>query len=442
MLKPSFILCLIPVVHAYTVFETNCSSPTTLTNFVSAPNTRGTLGILWSSLFTIFACTWTLQHPNVPNQRDNLDAQPLGKDGGMSARWTRAKWGLESFYRSSLRMLWTIIAPELIMTAASAELMDAHTNLKDMQAIASQDRPFCKHGGFVIRGTPTRNQQHHDPYHLNGTCVLMLRMEGHITRLPDLTEAEINDKSKGDVLVKLIALGQIVWATIHIIVRAVRRLPVSPLEVAVVAFAACAVFIYGLYWGKPQRVGIAHTIRLNNTSRSHGGAIPPEVYYGIRVEVPSRVFKTIYSGVLLGILGIESEAETLPGAPISIDTDNGAVGDPLRIGGIVAIGAAVFGGLHAIAWNFAFPSAVELTLWRFASVYTAAAPLCVVLLTIFASKRDSKLGERLPGAIGFILMFGYVLARLFILVEMFRTLFFLPPGSYISTWTSNIPHLE
>jgi hypothetical protein len=35
----------------------------------------------------------------------------------------------------------------------------------------------------------------------------------------------------------------------------------------------------------------------------------------------------------------------------------------------------------------------------------------------------------------------YVLARLFLIVEMFRILCFLPPDAYLSTWATNIPHL-
>lgn len=35
----------------------------------------------------------------------------------------------------------------------------------------------------------------------------------------------------------------------------------------------------------------------------------------------------------------------------------------------------------------------------------------------------------------------YVVARLFILVELFRTLCFLPADAYVSTWTTNIPHV-
>jgi hypothetical protein len=58
--------------HAYTRFDTTCTLPTVLVNFVSSPDSRGTLDILCSCLFTIIACTWTIQHLNIPEQRNNL----------------------------------------------------------------------------------------------------------------------------------------------------------------------------------------------------------------------------------------------------------------------------------------------------------------------------------------------------------------------------------
>ena len=40
-----------------------------------------------------------------------------------------------------------------------------------------------------------------------------------------------------------------------------------------------------------------------------------------------------------------------------------------------------------------------------------------------------------------VLMTLYILARLFLMVEIFRTLCFLPPEAYVATWASNIPHI-
>jgi hypothetical protein len=36
----------------------------------------------------------------------------------------------------------------------------------------------------------------------------------------------------------------------------------------------------------------------------------------------------------------------------------------------------------------------------------------------------------------------YILARLFLIVELFRCLFFLPPSAFVSTWVSSVPHVS
>ncbi|KAL7957755.1 hypothetical protein V8C34DRAFT_324935 [Trichoderma compactum] len=432
------IFCLIPLVQAYHVFETNCSAPSTLSNYVSPPNTRGTLDILWSSLFTILACTWILQHPNISKQRDGRDPGLLGN----------ISWGLKGFYRSTMRMLWTIIAPELIMAAACEDLLDAREDNEEMQKWVEDSKGswslthsyYANMGGFVLRGRAESGGEikYHDPYHLNSKGIYALIAGEHINKLPDITEGEIKDKSKGDLFVKAIAVGQILWSVIQIIGRAARRLPVSPLEVAVVAFAVCAIFIYGLYWHKPQRVGIATTIQLKETSLTEAGAISDAVLDALK-DAPKgkRAFGNIFSD------------DPLPGAPISLDTSKDEAGWEVMAG---AAGATVFGAIHVVAWNFAFPSRIDLIFWRCASVYTTAAPIGFVLFMQLwlmiptkgyggLSSQLWRLEEIVVACIQPLLMFLYIVARLVIIVEMFRTLCFLPPRSYISTWTSNIPHV-
>ncbi|KAM0463503.1 hypothetical protein ACHAO4_000218 [Trichoderma viride] len=103
-------------------------------------------------------------------------------------------------------------------------------------------------GGFVVRNPLANKAIYHDPYHLTGEELLELRKRKHIAKLPSMAEAEIKDKSKGDILGKSIALGQIAWSIIQIIARVMRKLPVSPLEVAVVAFAVCAILTKAIAW--------------------------------------------------------------------------------------------------------------------------------------------------------------------------------------------------
>ncbi|PTB66526.1 hypothetical protein BBK36DRAFT_1169117 [Trichoderma citrinoviride] len=315
-----FLLCLIPLVKAYTVFETNCSAPGTPANFVSSPNARGTLDILWGSLFTILACTWTLQHPNIPKQRGTGDPGRL----------------------------------------------EAHEDYKAMQDMAAEDGVawslshcyYANMGGFVIRATPAEEEYFYELYHLKCRGICELRRRGDIKRLPDIATGDIEDKSKGDVFVKVIALGQILWSAFQIIARLARHLPVSPLEVAVVAFSACAVMIYGLYWDKPQRVGVTTTIL------TYDGVIPYDVLAALeRIQHSTRVL---------------TSKDPLPGAPISFNSTRFvSYSGSVLANVITALGGAVFGGIHAIAWNFTFPSTTELTLWRCASICTVAIPICI-----------------------------------------------------------------
>jgi hypothetical protein len=39
------------------------------------------------------------------------------------------------------------------------------------------------------------------------------------------------------------------------------------------------------------------------------------------------------------------------------------------------------------------------------------------------------------------IILSYVVVRLFLMAEMFRSLFFLPPDAFMSSWPSTIPHI-
>lgn len=126
----SFILlCLANLTQGYTTFDTECSTPKVTTSFISSPNSRGTLDILWSCLITIIACTWSIQHLNIPKQREGRDP---GKRGDV-------KWMLKGTWRTTKWMILTIIAPEVILGKAWTDLHDAKKDLKELQAWAEED---------------------------------------------------------------------------------------------------------------------------------------------------------------------------------------------------------------------------------------------------------------------------------------------------------------
>lgn len=469
-------------VQAYTVFETTCKTPTTNVNFVSSPDSRGTLDILWSSLFTIFACTWTIQHLNVPEQRE-------GRDRGWKGD---LKWMLKGVYTSVKWMLLTMVAPEIVIGKACEDLVQAKEDLQKLLEFAEDDHVpwtlahtyYANMGGFVVRsrvgenillcphvGDATRNGDNTDTtanaehrphapdainiakldhsdsgtfpaqkklgydnipdqdslFYLDAQVLCKLRREKIIPKLPSITMEELEDKSKSDSFVKAIAIVQISWATLQIITRAARKLPISQLELAVLAFTACAVVIYGLYWTKPKG------IRYTTTVLQYQHQIPLETL----IEIQKRK----YHSFIQQFFGNQGQGEWR--GPIRNDSIRDRSSEHVGIWLITALtlGAVLFCGIHVAAWNFTFPTRTEAIFWRCASIYaTAFMPIFLMLVTIATALEF--LTDIIAKAVAPLVSILYLVARLFLLVEVFRTLCFLPHRAYLSTWATNIPHVS
>jgi hypothetical protein len=107
------------------------------------------------------------------------------------------------------------------------------------------------------------------------------------------------------------------------------------------------------------------------------------------------------------------------------------------------IAGIIFGGIHYAAWHSTFPTPVERTLWRISSLITAGIlPLFyLLLLADFHFRKLRYLQMFLPG-LEILVAVGYFIARLYLLVGVFRSLFFLPPSAFVTTWTSQVPHVS
>ncbi len=67
------------------IYHPNCILPAESVQFIAAPGIRSTLEILWASVASIIACTYSTLHLNVPEQR-------RGRDQG----WTGdLKWAMK-----------------------------------------------------------------------------------------------------------------------------------------------------------------------------------------------------------------------------------------------------------------------------------------------------------------------------------------------------------
>ncbi len=476
---------LVPLVWAFTRFDPICTVPSSSVAFMGGPDVRGTLDILWSCLFTIFACTWTIQHLNIPEQRDPNEptASPFLSylSDQAEAFWISAKW-----------MIIAVLAPELTLAKAVAEFASAVEFKRRVHAMAQEmgiedevtgwgltQSFFVMMGGIrAVRDdgsnapgqgeSPSAGQAegkaepdpegaavrtvssatHSQPAVvcepfwagrvLYADELLELRQTGAIRRMPDITTEEIQDKSKSNILVKAIAVMQVLWVCVEIVVRTIRRLPVSQLEIAVAAHSICAIITYIFYFFKLKSVGVpARPIRLEREDNL-------ESFENIG-EHPCW-----YVGRSFIIKVSPSETRDVTGdmdcpARKSVPNDFVHRGDRglAFYSNSIVVGAWVFGAIHVAGWNLVFPTPVEQLLWRIASILVMALLPAYYILGLAISLVVMKLTQ---GHIAIVARttarthgLCYVVARLFLLVEIFRSLGFLPPGVFVSTWVSNVP---
>lgn len=112
------------------------------------------------------------------------------------------------------------------------------------------------------------------------------------------------------------------------------------------------------------------------------------------------------------------------------------------IGYFGAAVGALFGGIHCIAWSFAFASVAERVLWRISSLVMAAVPVVLAMQLAFIRILPNRKVVRAIQAATPILILLYLLARMILLVEAFLSLRFLQPGVLEEvSWTKVIPHL-
>lgn len=209
----------------------------------------------------------------------------------------------------------------------------------------------------------------------------------------------------------------------QVIVRRSRKLAISQLELAVTAFSVCATINYLVTLYQPR--GVQTVIVLQNDGLE------------ISFEEAHKIYAARYRK---SSLVERKESYFFKGG-----IDNGVSNDWVRRDRIfsvfLAIAGTTYGAVHCGGWYFTNPTAQELMLWRIAAILITILPTATLGILVVANR-----WEGFPFTIVMLLfilsLFVYVIARLFIMVEVFRSLFYLPADAFISTWADNIPHLS
>jgi hypothetical protein len=248
---------------------------------------------------------------------------------------------------------------------------------------------------------------------------------------PNITEKEIEDRNKGDIISKGLAIIQTGWFIMQCIARGAAHLAITELEIMTVAFAVLNLITYVFWWNKPLNVTCPIRIVLKKDHRAPEPRSPERVsLWGRFIQMLSLVVPDRDDDVdLLG----ETRVPTFYSGEIQDGSQ------PYILIAEILI-AMVFGGIHCIAWSFSFPTHVERILWRASSIAIISIPILIpVMMIIFL------LYLHVPGIFGSSIIFStfiYVFSRLILLVLSFISLRSLPPNAFYTVhWTNFIPHV-
>jgi hypothetical protein len=343
-----------------------------LGNRQDGDSTRPTISIIKTCIVTIFACTWTIQHLNVP----------ASNDGELRRLLRVCKW-----------MLITILLPEFILAKALLErtLASGIMYMRDSwpggewrggrgrwEQGLGPNRPhlyepnltwtlthayLANMGGFVYT-PPTDDPALPEPVARPLTGIQMTKFLD-LFDYPNITEDEIKDKSKTDVLAKVFSLLQVSHLLLSLIVRRVQGLPSSQLEILTLAFAVCGVATYAAYWHKPKDVGVPFHL-----------SIKPSASYR---DAEAALSRLATSPLFDSFWKVATNRRINHGheAFCRVPNDNIPINQfsPTHTPAfLLAFVSAAFSSLHAIAWDFDFPTDAEKTIWHVCTILSIGLP--------------------------------------------------------------------
>ncbi|KAL9582927.1 MAG: hypothetical protein Q9212_003011 [Teloschistes hypoglaucus] len=280
--------------------------------FVREPDGRGTWSLLYSCLFTLAICVWTAYHPNVKSS----STSPLGKLR-LKLKWIFLtilvpELGVLTAFKQN-RKVNSLVAVLSRLRATTAQRnaskvdgalgSESHAvygaKEGDLERGSSSPLPFSKtYGFFVLMGGLSV-----DVSHLHDRLQTVVLTSSGVQRLAetgcffDVSDQDIQDKSKADFLAKGLVLLQISWTILQCLSRKAVGLPLSILEVHILVHAGCALIMYILWFDKPLdidepiKVHIPDEILALMLVQSYGFGMPPYGKLAVPLEFkPARLF--------------------------------------------------------------------------------------------------------------------------------------------------------
>ncbi|KAF7289158.1 hypothetical protein MIND_01376900 [Mycena indigotica] len=378
---------------------------------------RRLFDIVWGCLVTIFLCIWVSVHPNIPPP---CPEAPKGIGLGFWHWWLIGS--NRPFLQRLKLMTVALIAPEMILGFAARQFQMAHYLSQD-HGVSLTHGFFIVMGGFVdADGHPIVTQK-------------QLRVDSVVGQICAVDKSDIEDKSKGDLFSKAIALCQGLWFIAQCIARRAQSLPLTELEVATLAFTAINAMTWLLWLRKPLDVRNPIKLSAHTTPSNHVLSDP----------YPADLSGLERFGFLLVNTYQQDEYDPFSSQFVPTfwctaynDRDELPVlSSFITLGGQFFCGA-IFGAIHFAAWGAPFPSVVEMWLWRIGTLVLVALPILFLLLVIGITILPSAQGK----SPALVIVIFYSMARCILLVLPLSTLRSLPLAAFADVnWSVYIPHL-
>lgn len=372
-------------------------------------------------------------------------------------------------------MIYATVGPEFILGAAAGQYESAHKAVQDFKRSGHPEWTmrhafFADMGGFMLHTSDCK------PFPINNKHIQWLATNNFMA-FPEVSSLDIWDKSKADRLVKSIVCAQISWVTVSVVARRIQGLAVTTLELSTVSIVFCTVMTYFCWLQKPADVKTPIHLFTEYTMADilvAGGDAAKKPYHMTPLDFIDNLGPP-WSGNVMAFAGIHAGPQERPLTRLPNDRFPHVRG----IRQYLLIIMTLFSdGIHIFGWYFAFPSRTERIMWRVASLVMFCTAAVFWLAELFAGLyRDGvwamlkaiimhpsriseakSIREQRPSrpqptpetfplpwefAASMTVFIMYLIARIYVLGEMFAGLRELPHSAYQNVnWTTFIPHVS
>jgi hypothetical protein len=362
-------------------------------------------------------------------------------------------------------MFWAIVGPELVLSVAIGQRASARRSVRRFKALGHPQWTI-RHGFFADMGGVLLQPKDSTPFLVNSRQLAYLVERGYMP-FPDISEAEIWDRSKADTLAKAVTIVQASWLVIEILGRAIEKLETTTLELAAASIVFCTLGTFYCWLHKPSDVqkGVILNIEVSSAQilreAGHTGSKP---YLHTPLDFVAKQSATC-SYDIMGFFGLRCDARERPLRRFPNDRfpDISTMEKFCLFCMTVAYAA-----LHLIGWKFYFPTRAEQYLWRISSCFVTGTTFFFWIFETIAARhrfgrwdkylrwlrlkrvnprdeekvvdKDEKREQELRAAkpmpllwevvLVMPIVFIYALARGYMVVEVFMSLRILPLGAY------------